>query len=84
MTKAVEFEIRFAKIRIDESGFKRQAEWSACVEAARLAAVQNEHETPWQTGAYDADETLTFEDGSQLMIANPRQAAFGGFVRTLK
>lgn len=84
MKKAVEFEITFAKIRIDDSGFKRRREWQIAVQTARLAAVKNEHEFAFETGSFDATEILTFEDGSQLMIANPRQAAFCGFVTTLK
>lgn len=84
ISTAADFEIKFAYIRTDENGFKSSIPWKLCVEAARAAAVENEHESPWETGACDATETLTFADGSQLMIANPRQAAFGGFVRTLK
>lgn len=82
-TKAVEFEITFAKISTDDSGFKSRREWEIAVQTARLSAVSVEAEMAWQSGCYDASETLTFQDGSRLMIANPRQSAFSGFARTL-
>ena len=82
-TKADMFEIKLQKIRIDDSGFKRRREWEIAVQTARLSAVSVESEMAWQSGCYDASETLTFDDGSKLLIHNPRQAAFGGMALTI-
>lgn len=63
----------------DAQGFRLEWRWEPLVKAARDAAVEIQKEE----GSYDATEYLIFKDGSKLMIANPRQAAFCGFARVL-
>ena len=83
MNQAVKLAIEFAKVRMNDDGFKREPEFSLLVQKARLIAARNDHELPWQTGASDASEELTFEDGSRLVIHNPRQSAFAGYADVL-
>jgi hypothetical protein len=63
----------------DAQGFRLEWQWEPLVTAARDAAVEIQKEE----GSYDATEYLTFADGSRLMLANPRQAAFAAFAREL-
>lgn len=83
MNTAVSLAIEFAKVRMDNNGFKREPEFSILVQKARLIAARNDHEAPWETGASDASEELTFEDGSRLIIHNPRQSSFAGYADVL-
>jgi hypothetical protein len=83
MNTAVKLAIEFAKIRMNDRGFKREPQWSLLVQKARLIAARNDHEMAWQTGASDASEELTFSDGSRLVIHNPAQVAFAGYADVL-
>ena len=83
MNQAVKLAIEFAKVRMDSRGFKREPEFSLLVQKARLIAARNDHELSWETGASDASEELTFEDGSRLVIHNLRQSAFAGYADVL-
>lgn len=80
---AVKLAIEFAKIKMDDCGFKREPQWSVLVQKARLIAARNDHELSWETGASDASEELQFDDGSRLVIHNPRQSAFAGYADIL-
>jgi hypothetical protein len=80
MTIAVTLAIEMSRIRLDDNGFKKEPLWTLAVRKARLIAARNNHELSWESGASDASEELTFEDGSVLGIHNPRQNTFGGYV----
>jgi hypothetical protein len=79
MNTALKLAIEFAKVRMDNQGFREEPEFGILVKKARLIAVRNDHEMAWETGASDASEELTFDDGSRLVIHNPRQSAFSGY-----
>lgn len=83
MNTAVKLAIEFAKIRMNDRGFKKEPQWSLLVQKARLIASRNDYEMAWQTGASDASEELTFGDGSRLVIHNPAQSAFAGYADVL-
>jgi hypothetical protein len=57
MNTALTLAIEFAKVRMDNNGFKREPEFSLLVKKARLIAARNDQEMAWETGASDASET---------------------------
>jgi hypothetical protein len=83
MNTAVKLAIEFAKIRMNDRGFKKEPQWSLLVQKSRLLAVRNDYDMAWETGASDASEELTFGDGSRLVIHNPAQSVFAGYADVL-
>lgn len=68
------------KIDTDQDGFKLGG-WQEAVASAREMAIEIRIDCP---DSYDSTEELLFEDGSRLLINNPRQAAFAGESRVLR
>lgn len=83
LSQAVKLAIEFAKIRMNDRGFKKEPQWSLLVQKARLIAARNDYDMAWETGASDASEELTFGDGSRLVIHNPAQSVFAGYADVL-
>ena len=84
MTIAVTLAIEMSRIRMSENGFKQEPSWTLAVRKARLIAARNNPEATWDISADDSSESLTFEDGSVLVIHNPRQSRFVGYADVVR
>lgn len=76
MNIAEKFHKELSAVEIKEDGFKEE-QWESIVKKAKEAAKRLDW--PYGVDSYDSSIELSFEDGSKILIHNPKQSAFCGF-----
>ena len=76
-TKAEKWGMALDAIPRQDDGTRDYNVWTRTLRDAIAAARRITEECP---DSYDSSITLTFDDGSQIYVGNPAQAAFAGFV----